>query len=160
MFQLQILMYWLFLLLLQRSLRSDHSLYIAWRQKKSGLEDAYYLCEAITLPARKELHFPDFSVLCQQAKRVGKKNKCSFRLVTVEDGLYSLEYDPSMSMIQAFSICVAVVSSHKLTHIFQVNYVRESKELSENIRSPMSDKNVKIREEFVSKPPASHVGKV
>ncbi|KAJ0692824.1 hypothetical protein HanPI659440_Chr15g0590261 [Helianthus annuus] len=102
MFQLQILTYWLLLLLLQRSLRSDHSLYIAWRQKKSlvvcrngenssslchelehsamkkpyapttlgGLEDAYYLCEAITLPARKELHFPDFSVLCQQAKRV------------------------------------------------------------------------------------------
>ncbi|KAJ0582639.1 hypothetical protein HanHA300_Chr04g0154391 [Helianthus annuus] len=92
--------------------------------------------------------------------QVGKKNKCSFRLVTVEDGLYSLEYDPSMSMLQAFSICVAVVSSQKLTHIFQVNYVRESKELSENIRSPTSDKNVKIREEFVSKPPASPVGRV
>ncbi|KAJ0797970.1 hypothetical protein HanPI659440_Chr04g0179781 [Helianthus annuus] len=93
--------------------------------------------------------------------QVGKKNKCSFRLVTVEDGLYSLEYDPSMSMLQAFSICVAVVSSQKLTHIFQVNYVRESKEVSENIRSSLaSDKNVRIREEFVSKPPASPVGRV
>ncbi|XP_076931276.1 uncharacterized protein LOC143596370 [Bidens hawaiensis] len=92
--------------------------------------------------------------------QVGKKKNCSFRLVSVEEGLYSLEYDPSMSMLQAFSICVAVVSSQKLTRIFQVNYVPESKELSENIQPLTSDKNVKIREGFVSKPPASPVGRV
>ncbi|KAI7754333.1 hypothetical protein M8C21_009075 [Ambrosia artemisiifolia] len=92
--------------------------------------------------------------------QVGKKNKCSFKLVSVEDGLYSLEYDPSMSMLQAFSICVAVVSSQKLTHIFQVNYVPESKQLSQSIRPSTSDKILRIREEFVSKPPASPVGRV
>ncbi|KAK9055499.1 hypothetical protein SSX86_026582 [Deinandra increscens subsp. villosa] len=92
--------------------------------------------------------------------QVGNKNKCRFRLVSVEDGLYSLEYDPSMSMLQAFSISVAVVSSQKLTHIFQVNYVPESKELLENIQPPTSDKKVKCREQFVSKPPASPVGRV
>ncbi|KAK1420716.1 hypothetical protein QVD17_22538 [Tagetes erecta] len=92
--------------------------------------------------------------------QVGNKNKCSFRLVLLEDGLYSLEYDPSMSMLQAFSICVAVVSSQMLTHIFQVNYVPESKELSENIRPPASEKKAQSREGFVSKPPASPVGRV
>ncbi|KAI3801331.1 hypothetical protein L1987_29435 [Smallanthus sonchifolius] len=90
--------------------------------------------------------------------QVGNKNRFSFRLVSLEEGLYSLEYDPSMSMLQAFSICVAVVSSQKLTHIFQVNYVPESK--SENIQPPTSDTKVKSREEFVSKPPASPVGRV
>ncbi|KAI3787046.1 hypothetical protein L1987_41219 [Smallanthus sonchifolius] len=86
--------------------------------------------------------------LCYQ---VGNRNKCSFRLVSVADGLYSLEYDPSMSLLQAFSICVAVVSSHKLTHIFQVNHVTpESKDLSK----PIPTDNEKAKS-WVSKPPAS-----
>lgn len=94
--------------------------------------------------------------------QVGHKNKCSFRLVSLEGGLYSLEYDPSMSLLQAFSICVAVVSSQKLTHIFQVNYIPESKDLSEN--KATGHEKVKIQEEipqkYVSKPPASPVGRV
>ncbi|KAL4571698.1 hypothetical protein LXL04_018462 [Taraxacum kok-saghyz] len=57
----------------------------------------------------------------------GRKKKSGFSLVAVDDGLYSVEYDPSMSLLQAFSVCVAVVSSQKLTHIFQVNSVPESK---------------------------------
>ncbi|GKD42917.1 hypothetical protein Tco_1267562 [Tanacetum coccineum] len=54
--------------------------------------------------------------LCYQ---VGPKNKCSFRLVSLEDGSHSLEYDPSMSLLQAFSIVVAVITSHKLTSMFR-----------------------------------------
>ncbi|KAL8236653.1 hypothetical protein R6Q59_017734 [Mikania micrantha] len=92
--------------------------------------------------------------------QVGNKNKYSFKLVSLEDGLYSLEYNPSMSMLQAFSICVAVVSSQKLTHIFQVNYVPESKQPSENTQPVTREKKLKTREEFVSKPPASPVGRV
>ncbi|MFS7943282.1 hypothetical protein Hanom_Chr06g00498411 [Helianthus anomalus] len=75
--------------------------------------------------------------LCYQ---VGQKNKRGFRLVSVEDGLYSLEYDSSMSLLQAFSICVAVVSSQKLSHIFEVSYVPESKDLSR----PMATDNEKV----------------
>lgn len=90
--------------------------------------------------------------LCYQQQGGGKKKKkkWNFSLVSVEDGLYSLEYDPSMSLLQAFSICVAVVSSQKLTHIFQVSYV--------------ADEKVKSWEEipgkYVSKPPVSPVGRV
>ncbi|KAI3694526.1 hypothetical protein L1987_77493 [Smallanthus sonchifolius] len=80
------------------------------------------------------------------------KNECSFKLVSVADGLYSLEYEPSMSLLQAFSICVAVVSSHNLTNIFQVNHVPESKDLCRPILA--DDETVRNR---VSKPPASPV---
>ncbi|GKC85462.1 hypothetical protein Tco_1141179 [Tanacetum coccineum] len=54
--------------------------------------------------------------LCYQ---VGPKNKCSCRLVSLEDGSHSLEYDPSMSLLQAFSIAMAVLTSHKLTSLFR-----------------------------------------
>ncbi|KVH88289.1 Protein of unknown function DUF3527 [Cynara cardunculus var. scolymus] len=46
---------------------------------------------------------------------VTRVSLCKISLVSLEDGLYSLEYDPSMSLLQAFYICVAVVSSQKLT---------------------------------------------
>ncbi|KAI3787047.1 hypothetical protein L1987_41220 [Smallanthus sonchifolius] len=91
--------------------------------------------------------------LCYQVGN-RNKNKCSFRLVSVADGLYSLEYEPSISLIQAFSICVAVLSSHKLTHIFQVNHVPDSKDLSRPILA--DNETVESR---VSKPPASPVAK-
>ena len=78
--------------------------------------------------------------------------------MSLEDGLHSLEYDPSMSLLQAFSICVAVVSSHKLTDMFQVNYVPESENLSKHVMT--GDEKTKIQEEFISKPPASPVSRV
>ncbi|KAK1408483.1 hypothetical protein QVD17_40299 [Tagetes erecta] len=90
--------------------------------------------------------------LCYQ---VGHKNKCCFRLVSVEDGLYSLEYDASMSLLQAFSICVAVVTSQKLTHIFDVTHVLESNGLCKLI--PTVNEKVKSR---VLEPPASPVARV
>ncbi|XP_071720571.1 uncharacterized protein [Rutidosis leptorrhynchoides] len=89
--------------------------------------------------------------------KVGDKNKFSFRLVSLEDGLYSLDYDPSMSLLQAFSVCVAVVSSQKLTHMFQVNYSTLSKDSSETV---LTGDKVRSREEYFSKPPASPVGRV
>lgn len=104
------------------------------------------------------------SMLCATSDRldlcyqVGPKNKCSFRLVSLEDGLHSLEYDPSMSLLQAFSICVAVVSSQKLTHMFQVSYVPESENLSKHVTT--GDEKAKNQEEFISKPPLSPVSRV
>ncbi|KAF5802256.1 hypothetical protein HanRHA438_Chr06g0266651 [Helianthus annuus] len=85
--------------------------------------------------------------LCYQ---VGHKNKRGFRLVSVEDGLYSLEYDPSMSLLQAFSICVAVVSSQKLSHIFEVSYVPESKDLSRPMATDNERVNGRVSESHAS----------
>lgn len=88
----------------------------------------------------------------------GRKKKSGFSLVSLEDGLYSVEYDPSMSLLQAFSVCVAVVSSQKLTHIFQVNSVPESKELSKMISG--IEEKVEVTGKYAWKPPASPVGRV
>ncbi|KVI12112.1 Protein of unknown function DUF3527 [Cynara cardunculus var. scolymus] len=106
-------------------------------------------CQFHVLSHQNEIPTPSNRLdLCYQQGR-GKK-KCKFSLVSLEDGLYSLEYDPSMSLLQAFSICVAVVSSQKLTHIFQVNYVPDEKVKSWE----------EIPGKYVSKPPASPVGRV
>ncbi|XP_024967233.1 uncharacterized protein LOC112507059 isoform X2 [Cynara cardunculus var. scolymus] len=105
-------------------------------------------CQFHVLSHQNEIPTPSNRLdLCYQGR--GKK-KCKFSLVSLEDGLYSLEYDPSMSLLQAFSICVAVVSSQKLTHIFQVNYVPDEKVKSWE----------EIPGKYVSKPPASPVGRV
>ncbi|XP_071698751.1 uncharacterized protein [Rutidosis leptorrhynchoides] len=102
------------------------------------------------------------STLCTTSNRLDLcykvGNKYSFRLVSHEDGLYSLDYDPSMSLLQAFSICVAVVSSQKLTHIFRVNYVTLPKDSCETVLS--GNDKVKSRKEYFSKPPVSPVGRV
>lgn len=76
--------------------------------------------------------------------------------MSLEDGLYSVEYDQSMSLLQAFSVCVAVVSSHKLTHIFQVNSVPELSRMLTGI----DDKVEVVAGKYASKPPPSPVGRV
>ncbi|CAI9297705.1 unnamed protein product [Lactuca saligna] len=86
----------------------------------------------------------------------GRKKQCGFSLVSLEDGLYSVEYDQSMSLLQAFSVCVAVVSSHKLTHIFQVNSVPELSRMLTGI----DDKVEVVAGKYASKPPPSPVGRV
>ncbi|GJU63981.1 ribonuclease H-like domain-containing protein [Tanacetum coccineum] len=53
--------------------------------------------------------------LCYQA---GPKNKCSFRLVSLEDGSHSLEYDPSMSLLQAFSIVERLETERETNLLF------------------------------------------
>ncbi|KAH9613095.1 hypothetical protein KSS87_001483 [Heliosperma pusillum] len=44
-----------------------------------------------------------------------KESRPLFRLVPFRDGLYSVEFDPKMSSLQAFSICVAVISNNQPT---------------------------------------------
>ncbi|XP_074271390.1 uncharacterized protein LOC141595325 [Silene latifolia] len=44
-----------------------------------------------------------------------KESSPLFRLVPFRDGLYSVEFDPKMSSLQAFSICVAVINNKQPT---------------------------------------------
>lgn len=97
-----------------------------------------------------------------------EQNKKSFSLALVKNGLYSLEYDTSISLLQAFSICIAVVSSQKLAHIFQVHDLSEAKEekkfpeaMTDNdrMKAPTTAQG-EAPAKYVSYPPASPVGRV
>ncbi|KAJ9544617.1 hypothetical protein OSB04_024324, partial [Centaurea solstitialis] len=75
--------------------------------------------------------------LCYQGMH---SNKPALSLAQLENGLYSLEYSASISMLQAFSICVAVVSSQNLTHIFQVSHVQDANDFSKPIMTNRYEK--------------------
>ena len=88
-----------------------------------------------------------------------RKEKCDFNLASVENGVFSLEYNESMSLLQAFSICVAVVSSQNLTHIFQVNHFQDVSDFGKTLIT--RHRKVKSRTIVDNKmPPVSPIGRV
>lgn len=94
--------------------------------------------------------------LCYQGSR---KNKHGFSLGVLEDGVYSLEYNASMSLLQAFSICVAVVSSQNVTHIFQVNHFQDVSDFNK----PITTRHRKVKSQIAVNnkiPPVSPMGRV
>ncbi|KAJ0521275.1 hypothetical protein HanRHA438_Chr10g0447081 [Helianthus annuus] len=89
--------------------------------------------------------------LCYQ----GRHNKeHAFRLAPLENGFYSLEYNASsMSFLQAFSICVAVISSQSLTHIFQVNRLQDANDFIK----PLMTRHRKVKSQTFVHPPITSV---
>ncbi|KAL4558028.1 hypothetical protein LXL04_036224 [Taraxacum kok-saghyz] len=88
-----------------------------------------------------------------------RKEKCDFSLAWVENGVFSLEYNESMSLLQAFSICVAVVSSQNLTHIFQVNHFQDVSDFGKTLIT--RHRKVQSRTIVDNKmPPVSPIGRV
>ncbi|XP_023731687.1 uncharacterized protein LOC111879449 isoform X1 [Lactuca sativa] len=86
-------------------------------------------------------------------------NNCAFSLASLENGVYSVEYNASISLLQVFSICVAVVSSQKLTHIFQVNHFQDVFDFSKSIIT--RHRNVKSQTIVHNKiPPVSPIGRL
>ncbi|XP_076907613.1 uncharacterized protein LOC143564128 [Bidens hawaiensis] len=91
--------------------------------------------------------------LCYQ----GKHKKHAFRLAALENGFYSLEYNASsMSSLQAFSICVAVISSQNLTHIFQVNHLQDAN----NFIKAIMTRHRKVKSQTLVHPPVSQITSV
>ncbi|KAI3677916.1 hypothetical protein L6452_37190 [Arctium lappa] len=109
--------------------------------------------ESIKIPNPSTLDRLD---LCYQGMH---KNKHGLSLASLENGLYSLEYDASISLLQAFSICVAIVSSQNLTHIFQVNHLQDANDFSK----PIMTRYEKVENRTIVHakiPPASPIGRV
>ncbi|KAD1189680.1 hypothetical protein R6Q59_025678 [Mikania micrantha] len=92
--------------------------------------------------------------LCYQERH---NNKHAFRLVPLEYGFYSLEYNASsISSLQAFSICVAVISSQNLTHLFQVNHLQ----VANDFIKPVVTRHRKVKRQLVVPPPISSITSV
>ncbi|CAK9151417.1 unnamed protein product [Ilex paraguariensis] len=95
----------------------------------------------------------------------GRESKPIFRLARFKNGLYSVEFNSPISLLQAFSICVSVVSSHKLSHFLEPNNLSEPKFFPEPMTQinrmnnpPLARREVHAK--YVPPPPPSPVGRV
>ncbi|GMI92187.1 hypothetical protein like AT5G59020 [Hibiscus trionum] len=93
-------------------------------------------------------------------------NKPFFSLVPFKDGIYSVEFNSSLSLVQAFSICIAVWDSRKHSELSEPEPVTTSKErtlgetiLNERLNAPNPIEG-EIAARYVQYPPVSPVGRV
>lgn len=88
-----------------------------------------------------------------------------FRLAPFRKGIYSIEFDSSISLLQAFSICVAVVSCRTSSDPSEGDCSPEIStvgELALNRKVPMKAPSVikQGRAKYAPFPPPSPVGRV
>ncbi|CAI9098344.1 OLC1v1034976C3 [Oldenlandia corymbosa var. corymbosa] len=89
-----------------------------------------------------------------------------FSLVPVEDGMYSVEFNSSISLLEAFSICVAVLTNRKFAYIFDIKHMAESNLAVESNSGNDDEKKNEIRlqgelpAKFAAFPPSSPVGRI
>lgn len=92
---------------------------------------------------------------------VSQDNRPIFSLVASKDGMYSVEYNTSISPLQAFFICVVILNSQKPPHLTLESNVSEAKAFDQ---PDMSANNgchqVKFPEKYAPNPPLSPVGRV
>ncbi|XP_058008997.1 uncharacterized protein LOC110640645 isoform X2 [Hevea brasiliensis] len=96
-----------------------------------------------------------------------EENQPVFSLAPFKDGIYSVEFNSSLSIIQAFSLCIAVIDSKKLCEIPGSCNLFEGKTSLETIlarndgiRGSTNRVDTDVPAKFVSYPPHSPVGRV
>ncbi|XP_059626550.1 uncharacterized protein LOC132269385 [Cornus florida] len=89
-----------------------------------------------------------------------------FSLSRLVDGVFSVEFNSSLSLLQAFSICIAVLNSRKPYELSESSDLFEEKSSKETtlpehyeIKAP-SGNQVEVAARYASYPPLSPVGRV
>lgn len=89
-----------------------------------------------------------------------QQNRPVFSLVPLKDGIYRIEFNASITRLQAFFICVAVMSSQKPSHLLDASNISDGKAF----KQPDLDGNDKLQAKMPSKyapiPPLSPFGRV
>lgn len=89
-------------------------------------------------------------------------NQPFFSFAPFQDGIYSVEFNSSLSLLQAFAICIAVWDGKQLCKISELSDSIEDKTLQETIRvqrnSSLVDGDAPAK--YISNPPLSPVGRV
>ncbi|KAK2972251.1 hypothetical protein RJ640_014309 [Escallonia rubra] len=94
-----------------------------------------------------------------------QENKPLFSLSPLKNGLYSVEYNASISLLQAFSVCVVSITSQTLSNVLKVNNLSEAKCIPERttgvdaIKTPNAVPK-EVPAKFAPSPPASPFGRV
>lgn len=100
---------------------------------------------------------------CQQGG--AQENQPLFCLAPFKDGVYSVEFSSSLSNLQAFSICIAVLDSRNLRELLESCNTYEEKTYVETMSVQNSGICTATQIEgeaprYVSYPPLSPVGRV
>ncbi|KAL6998378.1 hypothetical protein U1Q18_008504 [Sarracenia purpurea var. burkii] len=85
-------------------------------------------------------------------------NRPIFSLIPLNNGNYSVEFSATISLLQAFSVCVAAISSQNSFDIPEVNSLAEPKVIHESTTPTIIRGKVPTR--YVPSPPPSPVGRV
>ena len=90
-----------------------------------------------------------------------QQNRPIFSLVPLKDGMYSIDFNESISRLQAFFICVAAISSQKSLDQSEASNISEAKSFEEPDWSDNFGHPAKyIPAKFTPNPPLSPVGRV
>lgn len=104
-----------------------------------------------------------FALFCQGGL---EDNRPLFSLAPFKDGIYSVEFNSSLSLLQAFSICIAVLDSREACEFSEPSNLLEEKTSMETVlvqndgRSAPDQTEGEVPARYVSYPPLSPVGRV
>ncbi|XP_048439392.1 uncharacterized protein LOC103949416 [Pyrus x bretschneideri] len=102
--------------------------------------------------------FPDTFELF--AEKGAQENRPIFSLAPGKDGNYSVEFNTSLSLLQAFFSCVVVISSCKPLDLSEVNNVTEAKDFQEPNLNQSNGIQVTGPAKYAPNPPMSPVERV
>lgn len=113
-------------------------------------------CKLKILEQDKNCRSQDFlNLLIQGGDR---RSKPIFSMAPLKNGLYSVEFDSSIPLLEAFSICVSALTSHKLADLFEIGQKASSDATREMKASTAVQGQAPQR--YVSSPPPSPVGRI
>lgn len=113
-------------------------------------------CKLKILEQDKNCRSQDFlNLLIQGGDR---RSKPIFSMAPLKNGLYTVEFDSSIPLLEAFSICVSALTSNKLADIFEVgqkasSYATWGTKASTTVQG-------QVPQRYVSSPPPSPVGRI
>ncbi|XP_009337363.2 uncharacterized protein LOC103929830 isoform X1 [Pyrus x bretschneideri] len=116
------------------------------------------------LTSRKVRHIPDRFELFSEGGI--QENQPAFSLAPFKDGIYSVEFNPSLSVLQAFSFCIAVLDSRNLCEFSGSRNSVQEKPFEETMLmqndglSAPNQMEGEVPARYASYPPLSPVGRV
>ncbi|KAK4359200.1 hypothetical protein RND71_021429 [Anisodus tanguticus] len=116
-------------------------------------------CKLKILEQVKNCRSQDFLDLLIQGG--DQRSKPIFSMAPLKNGLYSVEFDSSIPLVEAFSICVSALTNHKLADVFEIGSPGQ-KASSDATRATKASTTVQgqVPQRYVSSPPPSPVGRI
>ncbi|KAK4342817.1 hypothetical protein RND71_038633 [Anisodus tanguticus] len=116
-------------------------------------------CKLKLLEQDKNCRSQDFLNLLIQGG--DQRSKPIFSMTPLKNGLYSVEFDSSVPLLEAFSICVSALTNHKLADIFEIGSLGQ-KGSADATRATKASTTIQgqVPQRYVSSPPPSPVGRI
>jgi hypothetical protein len=100
------------------------------------------------------------SSYCTNVQGEAEQTKPFFSLTPLKDGVYSIEFNASISLLQSFFICVTLLSCNKQAVLSGTTNTAEAKVLKESILNENGGIQRNAASKYAPSPPPSPVGRV